>query len=218
MEKPDKDVVLRQFPHLEQALLDELLQQSILRKVEAGDEVMRTGQYIKYTILLLSGLLKVYREDDEGNEFLIYYLEPGNACAMSMMCSARNEQSQIKAKAVTDAEVLLVPSHLSELWLGKYKTWHSFVIASYRQRFEELLQTLDSIAFKALDERLLFYLRRHVKVSGNEVRLSHQQIADELNSSREVISRLLKKLEQTGALTLHRNYLEIHDLEREFGS
>lgn len=218
MEKPDKDTVQRQFPHLEQGLLDELLQQSILKKVEAGDEVMRTGQYIKYTILLLSGLLKVYREDEEGNEFLMYYLEPGNACAMSMMCTARNEQSQIKATAVTDAEVILIPSHLSELWLGKYKTWHNFVIASYRQRFEELLQTLDSIAFKALDERLLFYLRRHVKVSGNEVRLSHQQIADELNSSREVISRLLKKLEQTGALTLHRNYLEIHDLEKEFRS
>jgi CRP/FNR family transcriptional regulator, anaerobic regulatory protein len=212
MEKLNRDAVLRQFPQLEQPLLDELLRESTLKQVEAGDEVLRTGQYIKYTMLLLDGLLKVYREDDEGNEFLMYYLEPGNACAMSMMCSARNEQSQVKAKAVTKAEVILVPSHLSELWLGKYKSWHSFVIASYRQRFEELLQTLDSIAFKALDERLLFYLRRHVKVSGHDVRLSHQQIADELSSSREVISRLLKKLEQTGALTLHRNYIEVHDL------
>ena len=212
MEKLNRDTVLQQFPQLEQPLLDDLLKESLLKQVKAGDEVMRTGQYIKYTMLLLSGLLKIYREDDEGNEFLMYYLEPGSACALSMMCSARNEQSQIKAKAVTNAEVILVPSHLSELWLGKYKSWHSFVIASYRERFEELLQTLDSIAFKGLDERLLFYLRRHVKVSGNEVRLSHQQIADELNSSREVISRLLKKLEQNGALTLHRNYLEIHDL------
>ena len=193
--------------------MDELLKQSTLKTIEAGEEVMRTGQYIKSTILLLSGLLKVYREDDEGNEFLMYYLEPGNACALSMMCTARNEKSQIMAKAVTDVEVLLVPSHLSEMWLGKYKSWHNFVIASYRQRFEELLQTLDSIAFKGLDERLLFYLKRHVKVSGKEVRLSHQQIADELNSSREVISRLLKKLEQTGAITLHRNYLEVHDLD-----
>jgi CRP/FNR family transcriptional regulator len=213
MEKLTKDAVLRQFPQLEQPLLDELLQESLLKQVEAGDEVLRTGQYIKYTMLLLSGLLKIYREDNEGNEFLMYYLEPGNACALSMMCSPRNEQSQIKAKAVTDAEVILIPSHLSELWLGKYKSWHSFVIASYRERFEELLQTLDSIAFKALDERLLFYLRRHVKVSGNEIHLTHQQIADELNSSREVISRLLKKLEQTGALTLHRNYIEVHKLE-----
>ncbi len=213
MEVLDKDIILKQFPQLEQPLLDELLKHSTLKEIEEGEEVMRTGQYIKSTILLLSGLLKVYREDDEGNEFLMYYLEPGNACALSMMCTARNEKSQIMAKAVTPAEVLLIPSHLSEMWLGKYKSWHNFVIASYRQRFEELLQTLDSIAFKGLDERLVFYLKRHVKVSGNQVRLSHQQIADELNSSREVISRLLKKLEQTGAITLHRNYIEVHDLE-----
>ena len=212
MQPIPKELVLKKFPDLEDQLLDELLAESTLRELEKGDEVMRSGQYITSTILLLSGLLKVYSEDDEGKEFLMYYLEPGNACALSMMCTARNEKSQIMAKAVTDAEVLLVPSHLSELWLGKYKSWHNFVIASYRQRFEELLQTLDSIAFKALDERLLFYLKRHVKVSGKAVKLSHQQIANELSSSREVISRLLKKLEQNGTITLHRNYIEVHDL------
>jgi CRP/FNR family transcriptional regulator, anaerobic regulatory protein len=213
MEIPQKEDILKRFPQFEQPLLDDILTHSTIRQVEEGEEVMRTGQYIRSTLLLLSGLLKVYREDDEGNEFLMYYLEPGSACAMSMMCTARDEQSQIMAKAVTEAEVILIPSHLSEQWLAKYKSWHNFVIASYRQRFEELLQTLDSIAFKGLDERLLFYLKRHVKVSGKEIRLSHQQIAFELNSSREVISRLLKKLEQTGAITLHRNYIEVHDLE-----
>jgi CRP/FNR family transcriptional regulator len=213
MDFPQKDVILKQFPQLEQPLIDEILSQSTIKEVEEGEEILRTGQYIRSTVLLLSGLLKVYREDNEGNEFLMYYLEPGNACALSMMCTARNEQSQIMAKAVTPVEVILIPSHLSEMWLGKYKTWHNFVISSYRQRFEELLQTLDSIAFKGLDERLLFYLKRHVKVSGKEIRMSHQQIADELNSSREVISRLLKKLEQTKAITLHRNYIEVHDLD-----
>ena len=213
METTQKDVVLKQFPQFEQPLLDEILKHSTIRQVEEGDEVLRTGQYIRSTVLLLSGLMKVYREDDKGNEFLMYYLEPGNACALSMMCTARNEQSQIMAKAVDTSEVILIPSLLSEQWLAQYKSWHNFVIASYRQRFEELLQTLDSIAFKGLDERLLFYLKRHVKVSGKEIRLSHQHIADELNSSREVISRLLKKLEQTNAITLHRNYIEVHDLE-----
>ncbi|WP_187263007.1 Crp/Fnr family transcriptional regulator [Pontibacter beigongshangensis] len=212
METIQKDVIVKQFPQFEQPLLEEILAHSTIKVVAEGDEVMRTGQYIRSTVLLLSGLMKVYREDDEGNEFLMYYLEPGNACALSMMCTARDEQSKIMAKAVTEVEVLLIPSHLSELWLGKYKTWHNFVIASYRQRFEELLQTLDSVAFKGLDERLAFYLKRHVQVSGNEVRLSHQQIATELNSSREVISRLLKKLEQTGAISLHRNYIEVHDI------
>ncbi|MBC5773088.1 Crp/Fnr family transcriptional regulator [Pontibacter sp. KCTC 32443] len=213
MQTLPKELIQKKFPELEDQLLDELLAQSTLKEAEEGEEVMRSGQYITSTLLLLRGLLKVYREDVEGNEFLMYYLEPGNACALSMMCTARTEKSQIRVKAVTDAEVLLVPSHLSELWLGKYKSWHNFVIASYRQRFEELLQTLDSIAFKGLDERLIFYLKRHIKVSGNQVKLSHQQIADELNSSREVISRLLKKLEQKGAITLHRNYIEVQDLD-----
>lgn len=213
MENINKELLHEKFPQFEQSLLDDIVSHSTLKQLEEGEEAMRTGQYIKSTILLLSGLLKVYREGEEGNEFLMYYLEPGNACALSMMCTARNEKSQIMAKAVLPSEVILIPSHLSEQWLAKYKTWHNFVIASYRQRFEELLQTLDSIAFKGLDERLLFYLKRHVKVSGKEIRLSHQQIADELNSSREVISRLLKKLEQTGAITLHRNYIEVHDLE-----
>ena len=214
METIEKEIILKQFPQFEPPLLDEILSQSTLKRLEEGEEILRTGQYIRSTVLLLSGLLKVYREDDEGNEFLMYYLEPGKACALSMMCTARDEQSQILAKAVTPSEVILIPSHLSELWLAKYRSWHNFVIASYRQRFEELLQTLDSIAFKCLDERLVFYLKRHVKVSGKEVRLSHQQIADELNSSREVISRLLKKLEQTGAITLHRSYIEVHDLNK----
>lgn len=213
MENTKKDDLLKQFPQLEQPLLDEILRHSTIRRVEENGDVLRTGQYIRSTVLLLSGLLKVYRQDEEGNEFLMYYLEPGNACALSMMCTARNEQSLIMVRAVDASEVILIPSHLSEQWLATYKSWHSFVIASYRQRFEELLQTLDSIAFKALDERLLFYLKRHVKVVGKEIRLSHQHIADELNSSREVISRLLKKLEQTGAITLHRSYIEVHDLE-----
>ena len=156
----------------------------------------------------------MYREDDEGNEFLMYYLEPGSACALSMMCTARSETSQVKAKAVQPSEVVLIPAHLSEQWLAKYKSWHNFVIGNYRERFEELLQTLDSIVFKSLDERLLFSLKRHVETSGSEIRLSHQQIAEELNSSREVISRLLKKLEQRGAVTLHRSYLEVHNLEK----
>lgn len=214
MEDKQKEQIQKQFSQFEQPLLDGLLQNSVIKHLEADEPVMQTGQYIRSTILLLSGLLKVYREDDDGNEFLMYYLQPGDACALSMMCSARSETSEVKAKAVEESEVVLVPVHLTEQWLSQYKTWHNFVIASYRQRFEELLQTLDSIAFKALDERLLFYLKRHTEVSGPEVRLSHQQIANELNSSREVISRLLKKLEQTGAVTLHRNYIEVHDLEK----
>ena len=214
METNLKAVIQKHFPQFEQPLLDSLLKESVAKHLEDGDPIIQAGQYMRSSILLLSGLLKVYREDDEGNEFLMYYLEPGSACALSLMCTAREETSQVKVKAVQPSDVILVPQHLTEQWLSKYKSWHNFVISSYRLRFEELLKTQDSIAFKSLDERLLFYLKRHVQVSGLEIKLSHQQIADDLNSSREVISRLLKKLEQKGALTLHRNYLEVHDLEK----
>ncbi|GAA4420515.1 Crp/Fnr family transcriptional regulator [Nibrella viscosa] len=212
MDSLAKNTLQQQFPQLESPLAEEILEHSTLRLVKEGEEALRTGQYIRSTVLVLSGLLKVYREDEHSNEFLMYYLEPGSACALSIMCTARSEKSQVMIKAVEDSEVILIPSHLTESWLAKYKSWYNFVIASYRQRFEELLQTLDSVAFKNLDQRLLFYLKRHVKVSGSDIKLSHQQIAYELNTSREVISRLLKKLEQRGAIILHRNSIEAHNL------
>ncbi|ARS37796.1 Crp/Fnr family transcriptional regulator [Pontibacter actiniarum] len=213
MEDNHRELLHQRFPQFEAPLLHDIESQSTIRSFSEGEQMIRTGQYLRSSLLLLSGLMKIYREDDEGNEFLMYYVEPGNACALSMMCTARNEKSQVMARAVQESEAVLVPQHLTEQWLGKYKSWHNFVIGSYRQRFEELLLTLDSIAFKALDERLVFYLRRHLQTLGPEVRLSHQQIATDLNSSREVISRLLKKLEQRGALALHRSHIEIKNLE-----
>jgi CRP/FNR family transcriptional regulator len=144
----------------------------------------------------------------------MYYLEPGEACALSILCAAQQEKSEIMAKAVKDSTLMLVPVEQTEMWMNEYKSWYRFVVGTYRSRFEELLQTLDSIAFKSLDERLLFYLKRHLDISGPRIELSHQQIAEELNSSREVISRLLKKLEQRGLVTLHRNVIEIPHPER----
>ncbi|AMM49913.1 Crp/Fnr family transcriptional regulator [Rufibacter sp. DG15C] len=205
--------IQKRFPQLEPALLQEIAQAGVLKQLQPEEEALRTGQFLKSNVLVLDGLVKVYREDEEGGELLMYYLESGSACALSMMCAARNEQSQVLAKAVTPAQVLMIPAPVSEAWLAKYPSWHNFIIASYRARFDELLQTLDSIVFKSLDARLVFYLKRHQKVMGPEVRLSHQQIAEELNSSREVISRLLKKLEQTGAVVLHRNFIELKNLD-----
>lgn len=202
----------RHFPNLEPALRAELLQEATVKDLPEGEIIIRSGQYLRSSILLLEGLLKVYRQDEEGHEFLMYFLGSGQACALSMLCAAREEQSEISAQAVTAAKVLLVPMHVAERWLSKYPSWHMFVIGSYRERFEEVLQTLDAVAFRSLDERLLFYLRRNQQVKGNQLRISHQQIAAELNSSREVISRLLKKLEQRGVLTLHRNFIELHQI------
>jgi CRP/FNR family transcriptional regulator len=197
------------IPEAEEELIREFLDRAVVKEYRAGDLVLDVGQYIRSTMVLSKGRLKVYRESGEGEEFLMYFLEPGDACALTVLCEVRIEKSTIAVKADEDAELIFVPLDYSEEWQIKYPSWHRFIIANYRKRFEELLITLDSVVFKALDERLEFYLKRQMQHNGNHISLSHQQIADDLNSTREVISRLLKKLEQSGKVKLHRNAIEI---------
>ena len=143
----------------------------------------------------------------------MYYLQPGQACALSMVCATKSETSQVMAKAVKDTTVIAIPLQYMDEWMTQYKTWYHFVLETYRSRFEELLVTIDHIAFQAMDERLLFYLKRHRETLKTDIiTISHQEIADELNSSREVISRLLKKMEQMGKVKLQRNAIELISL------
>jgi len=201
------------FPSFERDLQEALLKVSETRTFAAGSTLMRTGQYFRVTMLIIEGLVKVYREDEEGNEFFMYYLQPGQACALSMVCASKQESSQIMAKAVKDTEVLALPLQYMEEWMTKYKSWSQFVLETYRSRFEELLITIDHVAFRAMDERLEFYLQQHRQtLQKNMIEINHQEIANELNSSREVISRLLKKMEQLGKIKLHRNAIEILQL------
>ncbi|NNV57179.1 Crp/Fnr family transcriptional regulator [Limnovirga soli] len=198
------------FAQLEPALLEEINTHGIIKTFAMGDVIMRTGQYIKSTVLILEGMVKISRNDDEGSEFLMYYLQPGEACAISIICASKAETSQITATAMEDTTVLMIPIGFMDTWMSKYKSWYYFVLETYRSRFEELLVVIDNVAFRNMDERLQFYLKRHTAASqSNIIALSHQQIAEELNSSREVISRLLKKMEQRGMLKLHRNSIEL---------
>ena len=197
------------FPSLEEDLIMELEEKGSVYNYVAGTTLVKKGQYFKSALIVLDGLLKIYREDDEGNEFFIYYLEPGQACALSMICASRQETSEIMAVAVKDTEVLTVPFNIIDEWMTKYKSWNNFVLSTYRQRFEELLITLDHVAFRNMDERLEFYLKRQAEKMGNNLQLTHQQIADDLNSSREVISRLLKNMEKNKRLILGRSGIEL---------
>lgn len=198
------------FPHFEPALIEMIEKEAVQRTFYAGDIIMRTGQFIKSTVLVLEGRIKIYRENQEGGEFLMYYLEPGQACAVSMICAIQSQTSEIMAQAEENTEVLMIPIQLMDEMMNKYKSWYQFVIQTYRGRFEELLSVIDNVAFRNMDERLEFYLKRHAGASGKkEIVLSHQQIADDLNSSREVISRLLKKMEQRNLVKLHRNMIEL---------
>ena len=212
MNIPEQEIT-RYFPSFEKELVKSISEAGEIKTFREGDLLMRTGQYIRSTMLVLSGLIKIYREDDEGNEFFMYYLEGGKACALSLICATKQDTSELTAKAVSPTTVIAIPLSFMDLWMTKYKTWYHFVISTYRERFEELLQTIDHIAFRNMDERLVFYLKRHQeKLKSNIIPLTHAEIAQELNSSREVITRLLKKLSDKGMLSMHRQHIEIIDL------
>ncbi|GHV44900.1 MULTISPECIES: Crp/Fnr family transcriptional regulator [Hydrotalea] len=202
----------KMFPQLEPALLQEIEANSILKTIPADEILIRTGQYIKSALLVVEGTLKIFRENEDGGEFLMYYLQPGEACAISLVCASKMEASKVMVKSVEESVIMMVPIHLMDQWMSKYKSWYYYVLETYRNRFEELLLLIDHIAFRNMDERLIFYLKRYSKAhKSNQINLSHQQIADELNSSREVISRLLKKLEQKNLLSLSRNTIELKE-------
>ena len=196
------------FPNLEMELYAEIANHSTIKEVKAGDILLRVGQTIRSTLLILDGIVKLYREDEEGKEFFIYHLNAGQACSLSMVCATKQETSEVLAKALTDATVLSIPLHFMDQWMSKYKSWYQFVVTSYRDRFEELLKTIDAIAFSNMDQRLENYLEKQVENLGNNLKMTHQDIATDLNSSREVISRLLKKMEAKGWVIIHRNSIE----------
>lgn len=204
----NKEDLKQLFPNLEEPLFEELLKHGTVRDVKAGETLLRVGQTIRSTILLLEGVVKLYREDEEGKEFFIYHLNPGQACSLSLVCAVRQETSEVLAKAMTDATVLSIPLNFMDQWMSKYKSWYQFVITSYRDRFEELLKTIDAIAFSNMDQRLENYLEKQVEKMGKTLQITHQEIATDLNSSREVISRLLKKMEAKGWLAINRNSIE----------
>jgi CRP/FNR family transcriptional regulator len=202
------------FTQFEPELSKKIQQVGVVRKFKADEFLMKTGQSIRSAVLVTKGIIKVFREDDEGNEIFMYNLHPGEACAISMTCAARQIASQIMAKALIDTEVIAIPADLMDEWGSKYKSWYQFVLETYRSRFEELLDTLDQIAFRNLDERLLWYLKQHQKsLKTNVLKASFTEIAHELNSSREVISRLIKKLAEKGHIKMHKNQIEIIDLK-----
>src|SRR5690554_1763522 len=202
------------YGHLfEDDLLNEIMEVGVLKEVPEGSKMMDIGDYVKSMPLLISGVIKILRENIEGDELLLYYLEKGETCSMTITCCLGQKQSEIRAIAETDAKLIMVPVQKMEEWTSKYKSWRNFVFESYHNRINELLATLDSIAFQQMDERLAQYLREKSRVNESDIiKNTHQEIAYDLNTSRVVISRLLKKMEQMGKIELGRNYLKILNL------
>lgn len=197
------------FPQFDAYLIDHLEKVGKVEEFKEGTMLMRPGQYFKTSLLILDGRVKLYREGDDGEEFFLYYLEKGNACALSMICATKNESSAVKAKAITPVKALAIPIQYMDGLMKDHRQWYYFVLETYRARFEELLDVIDQVVFHSMDQKLEFYLKRQFKsVGGNKIVMTHQEIADDLNSSREVISRLLKKLESQKRISVSRNEIE----------
>ncbi len=195
---------------LEEALLNEIEQVAMLKEFKEGDVIIDFGDYIKKMPLLLSGAIKILREDFDEGELLLYFIEKGDTCSMSMACCLGETKSEIRAVAETDGQVVMIPVMYMELWLGKYKSWRNYVFASYNNRLKEMLTAIDNLAFMNMDKRLLNYLLEKAKINTTkEISTTHQEIAYDLNTSRVVISRLLKALEKEGRIKLHRAHIEL---------
>lgn len=195
---------------LEPALMSELIARSKAVSVKEGEVLLGIGQMVHVIPLVTKGVIRVTRNSEEGHELLLYYVSANESCAMTFTCCMQQFPSQIEARAEEDSEVLLIPITLMDEWMQRYPSWKNFVMSTIRNRFTELLNTIDQIAFRKLDERLLAYLSDKATVSKNkELHISHEQIARELASSREVISRLLKKLENEKVVALGRNVIRL---------
>ncbi|MFT7252124.1 MAG: CRP/FNR family transcriptional regulator, partial [Flavobacterium sp.] len=194
----------------EEELLEEVSKVGTHKEFKANDYLIEIGDSIKSMPLLLNGAIKIMREDDKGDELLLYFLERGDTCAMTLTCCMGTAKSKIRAVAETDGSLIMIPVEKMEDWLTKYKTWRNFVFDSYNVRLKEMLEAIDTLAFMNLDERLYKYLTDKAKVIGKtEINNTHQEIAYEMHTSRVVISRLLKALELRGKIKLNRNNIEI---------
>ncbi len=191
---------------LEPELITEMSEVARFRETVTDEIIVHVGDQLKMIPILISGSIKISREDSEGNELLLYYIEGGDTCAMTLQCCTVKANSQIKATSMEPSVMFMFPSEMMEYWMDKFKSWREYILSSYHTRLMEIMETIDAMAFMKLDERLLKYLNDQAKLLGSiEIHHTHQQIADDLHSSRVVISRLLKQLENKGIIELHRN-------------
>lgn len=194
-------------------LLNEFETLGVLKTFKQNEILIDLNQIIKGIPIVLTGAIKIMREDFDNGELLLYFLEKGDTCSMTMDCCLGNKQSKIRAIAETDGELVMLPSVKMDEWLAKYPSWRRFILNSYNNRLDEMLEAIDNIAFNNMSERLKKYLLDVATVNRSKfINKTHQEIAYELNTSRVVISRLLKSLEINGFLLLNRNEIRIVNL------
>ncbi|HEY8782097.1 MAG TPA: Crp/Fnr family transcriptional regulator [Mucilaginibacter sp.] len=190
-------------------LLDEIKKFTRTKSVKAGDTLISTGDKIVFLPIVLKGVLRIIRQGADDKEIFLYHLYPGQTCAMAINCCQTNKISTVNAIAEDDSEVLQIPVNLIDDWF-KYPEWKNFINSTYGQRFAELIEVIDLIAFSNMDKQVLHYLQERGKAANTKIiNITHQQIADELHTHREAVSRLLRTMEQKNIVRLGRNTIEI---------
>ncbi|WP_339703388.1 Crp/Fnr family transcriptional regulator [Algoriphagus aquimarinus] len=193
-------------------LLEQILAKGQIMNLQAGKVMMEPGQFVKMVPIVLDGSIKISRMDNEGRELFLYYLDAGETCALSLTCCSASKPSEIKAVVEEDSTIIGIPITAIDQFSSEFKQWKDFVSNTYQSRFQEMLVALDAVAFKRMDERLMKYIVTKMKQhKTNELHTTHQEIANELTTSREVVSRLLKQLEKKKWIELGRNVIYIRD-------
>ncbi|NJB86414.1 CRP/FNR family transcriptional regulator [Lewinella marina] len=205
--------VRRYFPvFVEPELQEAIAELGQLHTIAAGGMLMDYGNFVRMMPLIMSGTVKVSRLGEDGSELFLYFLRPGESCVMTFTCCMADKRSQIRAVAEEDTTILALPKQTLDEWMMRYKSWKNFVMTAYDQRMNEMVQTIDQVAFHQLDERLYDYVVKRASLRPDAtIQATHQEIADDLNVSREAISRLLKTLEKRGSIELGRNRIRLLD-------
>lgn len=194
----------------ESSLISELEEKSMLFSASAGQELMKMGQPIKVVPIVLSGILRVSRINDEGQELLLYYVRKGEGCAMTFSCGMMSKPSQVEGSVEEDLTMICIPVNVMEELMQKYPSWKKFVMATIVNEFIDVIKSVDEVTFKKMDDRLVNYLKEKSRITESSlINLSHQQIADDMGTNRVVISRLLKKLENSKRVLLYRNQIKL---------
>ena len=197
----------------EKELIDEIVNTGMLRTIRNGEILIDIGDKMTHVPLILDGAVKIIREDKNGEEIALYFLERGDTCAISFVNCINRSKSMFRGIAEKDTDSIFIPVNKIDEWLQKYKSWREFVIDSYHMRLIEMVESIDSLAFMRLDDRLLKYLTDKVKImKDNILIITHQEIADDINTSRVVVSRLLKVLENEGKIKIRRNRIIIDNI------
>ena len=206
-----QEALLTQFAnHFDEYIINDISKYALIKHFEKDDIIIDIGQNLTHVPLLLQGHIKVLSEDANGSELLLYVLEVGDTCSMSLTCCMAKSKSKIRAVADKDSSVIMIPNEKMTEWFHTNESWRNFILQSYQVRFNEMLETIDTLAFMKMDQRLYKYLIDHVKLNASEtIAKTHQEIAEDLNTSRVVISRLLKQLENEQKIKLSRNKIEV---------